>query len=183
VLDVSGFGVGRYADVVQKPAQLALKRFLSVRSLADLQQALPGVALVIETFNAYHPLVFGAGLIGLVFTSWQVRLMALAASAAALFSITLYPAPWTAMSAYPLIYLGAATACVAAGRAALLGARRLAAGRWSLWGTGSSGDAVVIVVVSVALAVVLGALPNQDLVGRTEFMLHWFSYYAPGPIF
>ncbi|HXI18032.1 MAG TPA: hypothetical protein VNM48_16840 [Chloroflexota bacterium] len=183
LLDVSGFGIERYADVVQKPAQLALNRFLSVRSLADLQQALPGVALVIETFNAYHPLVFGTGLIGLAFTSWRVRLMALAASAAALFSITLYPAPWTAMSAYPLIYLGAATACVGAGRAVLLGARRIAVGRGPLRGTRSSGDAVVIVVVSVALAVVLGALPNQDLVGRTEFMLHWFSYYAPGPIF
>jgi len=182
LLDLSGFGVDRYAEVVQKPVHLALQRFLSVRSLADLQQTLPGVALVIETFHAYHPLVYGVALIGLVFSSWRVRLMALAASAAALFSVTLYPAPWTAMSAFPLIYLGAATTCVATGRAVVRGAQQLVQSLGLHSRLGNAGDRVAL-AVSAPLAVVLGALPNQDLVGRTEFMLRWFSYYAPGPLF
>jgi hypothetical protein len=154
---------------VQQPDQLVGRQLTGVRSLDDLRRLLPGPQHVAITLQAYHPLVFFVGIAGLFALRPHVRLAALVASLLSLVAITLYPAPWTAMSAYPFVYLGAGQACALAGASVggLLRLRR----------------PLVAVAVAVGLAVGLAALTNGDLWGDYRFLLSWWRLYFPQRVF
>ena len=102
---------GSLEEAVSRPEALALERLRQGGPLALLPQMgnLGAMAAV------YHPLVFGVACLGLVWVPWRVRWMALAATATTLVAHANYSAPWTAMSAYPLLYLAAGAACVKGG--------------------------------------------------------------------
>jgi hypothetical protein len=93
--------------------------------------------------------------------------MALAATATTLVAHANYSAPWTAMSAYPLLYLAAGAACVQGGQAL----RRLT-GRW--------GRAVALGVTLLALLILAG-VTNGDLWGDAGYAHWWWSHYALVP--
>jgi hypothetical protein len=174
-LVVAGMGpsVG-YLHAVAEPDQLLGARLAGVRSPADVLALLPRWTHVRLMAQAYHPAVFVAGVIGLGLLPWRARLLGLAALAVTLLTNTLYAAPWTTMSAYPLVYAGAGTTCTALGASAarLVGAlppsgRRPARrpDRLGVWlGRGAG----------LALALLLMAPTNVDLIGNTWFLRQWF---------
>jgi hypothetical protein len=167
-----------YGGVVSEPGVLIRAKLAAVRSAADLPTLLPPPSLVVEMAQTYHPLVFGVGAAGLWLLPPRARWLALVSSAAALGSLSLYPRPWTAMSAYPLIYLGAAMSCVAIG----MTIGRLVARAGTL---GSSPIAVTAAtqLVTVVLALGLAAVTNLDLIGDPRFLLSFWRLYAEPAVF
>jgi hypothetical protein len=162
---------------VSDPGGLLAARASSFRSPADVLAALPGWPHARLMADAYHPLVFAAGLVGLVLLPRRTRWLALVASAATLFAGTLYSPAWTAMSAYPFIYTGAGVACAAAGTLAARAGRRwpglVTAGRQG-W---------LVPTIGLVLALLLAGLTNLDLLGDTRFLLMWWSFYARQTLF
>ena len=156
-LSPSGIDTG----VVSDPGALIAARLASVRSAADLPRLLPGLGHVTNTVRAYHPLVFVAGWAGLFLLPRHAFLGATAASGAALFAIALYGAPWTAMSAYPFLYIGAGRLCSLA----------------VTW------RRVPGLVIALAGLVVLVAVTNAGLWGDWRFALAWWRQYAPQSVF
>ncbi|MDQ3702255.1 MAG: hypothetical protein M3442_15240, partial [Chloroflexota bacterium] len=109
---------------------------------------------------------------GLGLLSGRARLLGLVALVGALFSFRLYGAPWTAMTAYPFVYLGAGAVCARAGDvAAHLVATLRDRGR-------PRPPPGVALATAVALAVLLAATTNGDLVGDTTFLLQWWNVYS-----
>jgi len=157
------------ASAVQQPDLLVAEQLTAARSLGGLRRVLPGLQHVVFTLQAYHPVVFLVGAVGLLALRRHVGLAALVASAFSLAAITLYPAPWTAMSAYPFIYLGAGQAC------ALAGERVRAAFRLS--------SPRVAIAIAAVLALALAALTNGDLWGDYRFLLEWWRLYYPQRVF
>ncbi|HET7771471.1 MAG TPA: hypothetical protein VFN74_22055, partial [Chloroflexota bacterium] len=143
------------------PAELIVARLAALRSPSDVLRLLPTADHVWHTARAYHPLVFTAGWFGLTLMPRHVLAAAIAASAAALFATSLYGAPWTAMSAYPFLYLGA-------GRLCAIGYR---------WGP------VPGAVIAAAGAILLMAVTNTDVWSDYRFMLAWWRQYAPQTVF
>ena len=156
-LSPTGVDVG----VVSDPGALLARRLAGVNSPADLRRLLPSAEHAANTVRAYHPLVFIAGWIGLFLLPRHVLAAAIAASAAALFAISLYSAPWTAMSAYPFLYVGVGRLCV-------IGYR---------WGP------VPGAVIAAAGAILLMAVTNTDVWSDYRFMLAWWRQYAPQTVF
>jgi|GEM_PF-2260871 len=182
ILDISGYGSMLLGgEVVSRPSQLALDRLRAARGPLDLVPLLPVVHVSLETMQVYHPLVFITGIAGMLLANWRTRLVALVASAVTLASTLLYSAPWTAMSAFPLVYLGAGMACEALGLAAAHVSRLLPIPyvRVSPFRLG----AVVTVCVSVLCAAMLCVLTNLDLAGDTRFLMRFWSYFGGGPLF
>lgn len=168
-----------YSRAVSQPGSLAIEQLRSLWQhglLADLGQ-LPGVAAIRLTAVVYHPAVLITGLAGLALPPslglpHRARLvgallLALAAGAAAA-----YAAPWTAMSAYPLLYLSVAAACVAAGKGVAQVWRRLTVP------VTDDGSQMVARVFALALVLVCVALTNGDLVRDTRFATRWWAEYA-----
>jgi hypothetical protein len=147
--------------VVSDPAQLLAARLGAIQTPADLPRLFPSRGHLIATVRAYHPLVFVAGCAGLLLLPRHALAAAIAASLAALFATSLYSAPWTAMSAYPFLYVGAGQLCA------------LAVRRRPLPGT-------VLAIGAVALLV---AATNTDLWGDYRFMLEWWRQYAQQTVF
>src|SRR5206468_12510095 len=143
----------------------------------------PGPAVFRMPVDVYHPAVFAAGIAGLAFTPRRTRCLALVAEGGTIAATLLYGAPWTAMSAYPFVYLGAGLACAGAGRLVAWLARQPTARR----SPPAAGAAVncaahrqsrIAFAGALAAAFVAMALTNLDLVGRPQFLLQWWSYYA-----
>jgi hypothetical protein len=101
-------------------------------------------------------------------------LLALTGLAVSLVSVMYYPAPWAATNAYPIVYIGASTACVAAGRAL---ARTLGA-LGGIHPAGATRIPWVGAAAGVALAMVLAATTNLDLAGNTDFIFTWWGSFA-----
>jgi hypothetical protein len=154
---------GSLAEAVSRPEALAMERLRQGGPLALLPRAgnLEAMAAV------YHPLVLGVACLGLLWVPWRVRWMALAASATTLVAHANYSAPWTAMSAYPLLYLAAGAACARGGRAL-----RRVAGRWGR---------PVAVGTTLLLLLLLAAVTNGDLWGDAGYARWWWSHYALVP--
>jgi hypothetical protein len=174
---------GAEVQAVAQPGSLAAARLAGVQSIAQLRSVLPSWGHVAATAALYHPWVFAAGLAGLVLLPWRTRLLAAGTIAISLVAYAAYAAPWTAMTAYPFIYLGAGAACHAAGAGA---ARCLALLR--RWQPGAAAATArwsrrAGLALSLALAVALASLTNHDLVGDATFLLSWWNSYSPRPLF
>ena len=110
----------------------------------------------------------GAALLGR-----RVALLALAGLAVSLASITYYPAPWAATNAYPIVYIGAGTACTRSGpwlrahfawpsrSGAAMGGWPAAVRRWD-WSAPSFSPAAA----------------DLDLADNTDFLFSWWGYFA-----
>ncbi len=166
-----------YGAAVSQPADLALARLRGATSLADVLNVLPISSALEMTVQVYHPLVFVAGLAGLALLPWHARWLAAVAFGLALVAGSLYQAPWTAMTAYPFVYLGAGVSCARAG--ALVA--RLLRGLPGLKAFAGRPGAPLAVVAGVGLAGLLFAVTNADLAGDTRFLRQWWSYYARVP--
>ena len=161
-----------HMQAVAEPAQLLAARWADFRSNLDLRVLLPRVDHLTTTAKAYHPIVFGVAIGGVLLCPPRVRWLALIGSLAALYSYMLYPAPWTAMSAYPLLYIGAGAGCSAVGRAA---------GRLLLWRREDRVMQMLTAIFATSTACGLAALTNLDLVGRYGFALAWWRlFFVPG---
>ncbi len=181
---IAGLGTaGAEAQAVAQPGSLAAARLAGVQSIAQLRSTLPEWGHVAATAALYHPWVFVAGLAGLVLLPWRARLLGAATIAISLVAYAAYAAPWTAMTAFPFIYLGAGAACHAAGAGA---ARCLAllrqwqpeaAGALARWSRRAG------LALSLALALALASLTNRDLAGDATFLLSWWNSYSPRPLF
>jgi hypothetical protein len=160
--------------IVAGAEELLAARLAEVRSFEHVLAYLPSWYHIRLMAEAYHPLVFGAGLVGLFLLPVRTRWLAMVALLATLFSTVLYPYPWLAMSAYPIIYAGVGMTCVAIGR-------RVAGFVGSGWGRCVGGwdrlDARVAGIVTLSLAVVFAVLPNVDLLGDPSFLLRWWDYW------
>jgi hypothetical protein len=161
-----------WSYVASQPGSMIAERVLAVRSLPDLLALLPGPYYVEEVVRSYTPALLGAGLVGVCLLGRRAVLLTVTGLAISLFSITYYSAPWAATNAYPLVYAGAGVACAAFGSLVARWLSRLPGPRAALAGATS-------LVVAVALAVP----PNVDLLGRTDFLLTWWSYFAARYLF
>ncbi|HEX2036399.1 MAG TPA: hypothetical protein VHS99_19625, partial [Chloroflexota bacterium] len=167
-----------YTRAVAQPVALAAVRLAEVLEGGRLTALFPGWSELRMMVEAYHPLVFGAGLLGLVFLPWRTRLLALVATGATLGATSLYPAPWTAMSAYPFIYAGAGVACAGAGRWA---GRAIGTLPWPARPAVRLGmrEGTLEGAIGVGLALVLFAVTNTDLAGDPAFLLRWWDLFSP----
>jgi len=157
---------------VAEPAQLLATRLADFRSNLDPRVLLPRVDHLTTTARAYHPVVLGFGIGGVLLCPPRVRWLALVGSLGALYSYVLYPAPWTAMSAYPLLYIGAGVGCCAVGRTA---------GRVLMWRGVDHAVPALAPTLAASTAFALAALTNLDLVGRYDFAITWWRlFFAPG---
>lgn len=172
-LFVAGLGdPGSQQDAVARPEALALSG-LSTLDRAGLWALLPNRGHLLATVGLYHPLVFVVGIAGLGLLSGRARLLGLVALVGALFSFRLYGAPWTAMTAYPFVYLGAGAVCARAGDVAAHLVARLRDRRRPRPPPG------VALATAAVLAALLAATTNGDLVGNTTFLLQWWNVYSP----
>lgn len=171
-LVLAGLGPTEYRDVVAQGDELLLARLAAVRSPAQLLRFLPDWYHARLMAEAYTPPVLLSALVGLGLLPRRTQWLALVAVAATLLVTVLYAQPWVAMSAYPLVYVGAGTACFGAGRAA---ARAVAA----FWPGARVGRLTAWVARGLAgsLAVCFGALTNLDLVGRSQFLNQWWDHW------
>jgi hypothetical protein len=171
-LQIVGLGnAGAESTAVRQPDQLVLGHLLELRSWRAVAALLPSWRHVEATLLAYQPVVLVFGGLGLARVDRSAWLAALCASAVSLLAITLYPAPWTAMSAYPFIYLGAGIVCDEVGKAAARPFRPGAAARWTAVG------------VTAAGVLVLASLTNVDLWGDYRFLQIWWRLYFPQSVF
>jgi hypothetical protein len=151
-------------QAVAEPAGLPAARWQEFRASGDPRALLPRPDHLLATIHVYHPLVFAFGVGGLLLCSRTIQWMALIASGISFASFMLYPAPWTAMSAYPLLYIGAGVGCCVVGAAV---GRFVRAGH----------------VVATGLAIYLAATTNLDLAGDHTYLLSWWRIYYPPPLF
>jgi hypothetical protein len=164
---------------VSNPALLLAARIEEFRTGGDVRAFLPRWDHILATIQVYHPWVFAFGVGGLLLCGRRVGWLALVASVASLLSYMLYPAPWTAMSAYPLLYIGAGVGCCAAGSALGAASHAVIRGHGRLrWSRTTVGAAIATIC-----AAVLAAATNLDLVGRHEFALAWWWLYFVPPVF
>ncbi|HEU5316148.1 MAG TPA: hypothetical protein VFX49_08575, partial [Chloroflexota bacterium] len=153
---------------VNEPSTLIKETVSHIHDTQSLLAELPGQAQIRETAAAYHPLVYALGLAGLLLRGARGVSLGALAFVLPLFFVRLYPPPWVAMTAYPLVYLGAAHACDSLGRTlAVVSGRR----RWPT------------VAVALLAGAVLFALSNGDLWGDPGFLLRWWDLYSPRPIY
>jgi hypothetical protein len=144
-----------YAQAVSQPTQLLLAQVRAATTPLDLLASLQLVITAIKMVGTYHPVVFVIGIAGMAFVPAQTRWLTAGALLLTLVATTLYSTAWTAMTAYPFVYLGAGAACAAARRRPL----------------------------SVGLVVVLLALTNRDLWGDPTFLKEWWGYYSGRNLF
>jgi hypothetical protein len=166
-----------YLAAVSEPGRLLWLRLAGIDTPQRVLSLLPNWSQVRLMALTFQPLVLVAGLFGLALLPPRARWLGVVAVASTAFTTTLYAAPWTAMSAYPLIYTGAGVTfarlgALAAGMAAAIW--RSSAGAFSLW-TGRA--------VSVALASLAVAATNRDLLGDARFVLLFWDQYGPRPLF
>lgn len=151
------------------------------QGLAAAAALLPRPAQLAALARAYHPLVLAAGLAGAALLGRRMLALLATSGAVALVSYGVYEAPWTAALGYPLVYIGAGTACAAAGTALARLAGHApwrpgpfpsaaAAGARSGWAPCAAG---------LVLALVCAAVTNLDLVGLSGFALDWWRSYTP----
>jgi hypothetical protein len=163
--------LAEHMQAVAEPVGLLSGRWNEFLSSGDPRALLPRPDHFSAMAQVYHPLVFAFGVGGALQCSHTVRWMTLLASAISLVSFVLYPAPWTAMSAFPLLYVGAGVGCAAAGAAAA----RLARGLPAMRRTAN--------LVSAVCALVLAAATNLDLAGDHSYLLEWWRLYYPQSLF
>lgn len=166
-----------YSNVVSDPSSLVADRLAAVHTIQDLRFLLPSAEGLVRLAAPYHPLVFLVGVAGILLLPRRGLAIGVVMIAVSLAANTLYNAPWTAMSAYPLVYVGASAGCCRLGSAV---ASWLEAKGWS--GAPFRVERVGV-VVSCALVAVLVALTNLDLVGQPAFLLQWWSAYAERALF
>jgi hypothetical protein len=143
-----------YAQAVSQPGQLLLGQSRAASSPGELLAGLRLGETLVKMVGTYHPLVLVVGLAGLAFVPTQARWLAAGALLLTLVATTMYSTAWTAMTAYPFVYLGAGAACAATRRRP----------------------------VALGLVAVLFALTNRDLVGDAGFLKEWWGYYTgPNP--
>ncbi len=124
------------------------------------------------------------GLAGVALLGGRAVLLTLVGLTISLFSITYYPAPWAATTAYPLVYAGAGMGCAALGGASVRLLRALPGARSSRRRPAPRGRlALAGRVVALVVALILGAPPNADLLGDTGFLLTWWGYFAARYLF
>jgi hypothetical protein len=156
-----------WTGAVVAPSRALLVPLLAARTPAQLLSAaaalLPDPAQIGAVWRAYHPLVLVAGLVGAVLLGRRMLLLLGTGMAIALGAHLVYPAPWTAALCYPLVAVGAAAACAAAGDIA---GRLMPRLPWA-------GAAAAL-----ALALACAAVTNLDVLGYPAFALEWWRSYA-----
>jgi hypothetical protein len=157
----------QYAEAVSRPEALAAAQLAALLASGHLGAIVRRAADVWMLVDLYHPLVAVASFAGLLLLPRKTWLLASLAMAATLIATILYRTPWTAMTAYPVVYAGAGVCATALASQA---ARRLAL-KPALARSAHDGLAVGIVAL-------FAALTNLDLAGNPSFLLHWWSYYA-----
>lgn len=122
--------------------------------------------------TAFHTLPLLAGITGIVIAP-GLRTPGAALLAFGMVSSCLYQAPWTSMTAYPIVYLGAGhVACVAGHSIASKFRNQINEDTTALHEALPFGIATTIVA---ALAIAT----NLDLVGDPTFALRWWQAYWP----
>lgn len=161
IIQFSGLGAtGDRVAAVQQPLALLGERVGGNADFSTVVQEMPRVLHVLQSGEAYHPLVYWGGLFGLLTLGLRGAILAALTFLMPLFFMRLYPTPWVMMTAYPMIYLGAGHLCAALGRGA----------RWSR------------IAITGGSVVVLCALTNRDLWGDASFLLSWWNLYSASPI-
>lgn len=127
-------------------------------------------ALLITT--AFHTLPLLAGIVGII-VGPGLRVPGVALLAFGMVSSCLYPAPWTSMTAFPIVYLGAGhIACVTGHIMATKFCNQIKKDTTALLEALSLGIATTI-VATLAIAT------NLDLFGDPAFALSWWQAYWP----
>ena len=124
------------------------------------------------TLIAFHPVPLSVGLFG-VLRNAQLRYVGLSLLVFSLVSSYVYHAPWTSMSAYPIVYLGAADIATRISHTVVRAhgdvfSRDAASLRTSL-------GIVFLSVIMLPLILVT----NVDLIGTFTFAQRWWQAYWP----
>lgn len=171
-----------WPGAVVHPSRELMGQLLGARSLpqglAAAAALLPQPSQLGAFARAYHPLVLAAGVAGATLLGRRMLALLATSGAVALVSHGIYEAPWTAALGYPLVYVGAGTACAAAGTA--LG-RLVSYAPWPAPPAGGAGarSGWVPCAAALILALVCAAVTNLDLVGLPGFALDWWRSYTP----
>ena len=178
ILTTAGLVPHGYLDAVAEPTALVLSfadRGVS-GSVRLVWEALAGALRLMST--SFHPLVLCAGLLGISLSESSLAVLGWALVVITIIATIVYPAPWTAMTAYPLVYIGVGVVCDWLGRLAGRTLEEIAVrARWSIrdrmpW--------IVVVISWLGLFLVV-ALTNGDLWGDTRFAIAWWQSYAQVP--
>ena len=158
---------------VAQPTDLALQLFSSrgwIEAILSVWGAIPkSLAL---TLIAFHPVPLSVGLFG-VLSNALLRCIGLSLFAFSLVSSYVYHAPWTSMSAYPLVYLGAAHTAVritytVVRRHSDVFSREVVSSKMSF----------CVVFLSVIMFLMI-LVTNVDLIGISTFAQRWWQAYWP----
>ncbi|HEV2126923.1 MAG TPA: hypothetical protein VGW38_29585 [Chloroflexota bacterium] len=187
-LGVPAEGAG-FGEVVAEPGQLVLSQLSTAAGMRNTIALMLASHRVQAMADAYHPAILLIGLVGACTAGPRLASLALTATAMALAAHSLYRSPWTAMTAYPFIYIGVGITCsrvgdLLAGLLTRIGptlARHSGSGSAGSAATGSRSRLVwygaIIAIIGVAL------LTNGDLFGDTSFLHQWWRHYAVVPVY
>jgi len=175
LLSIAGLGPqGNRLGAVNEPGALVSSRIVDAGAFGSVLAILPGPRHLTATAEAYHPIVFCAGLVGLALLGKRALALAALALVAPLGFMTLYPTPWVAMSGYPLVYIGAGVGCARVSTIAAALIHRVAPRQRF--------TTAMSLVATFLLATWLFSLTNLDLTGDPSFLLNWWGLYAHGQI-
>lgn len=162
--------IGEITAVAQ-PADLALQLFASrgwIEALRSLWNAMPKSFDL--TLIAFHPVPLSVGLFG-VLRNAQLRYVGLSLLVFSLVSSYVYHAPWTSMSAYPIVYLGAADIATRISHTVVR-----AHGDVFSRDAASLSTSLGIVCLSVIMLPLI-LVTNVDLIGNFAFAQRWWQAY------
>lgn len=120
---------------------------------------------------SYHPGVMIISLIGVIYGNRDVRNLYGILTSLSLVASALYPAPWTAMTSYPLVYISCVITCDKVSRAlGAIGGRYL-----------PDRPRLVGVTYGIAFTGMIGwimTITNLDVIGDDTFLRTWWRLYS-----
>ena len=160
-------------SAVAQPMDLALELIRSRGWWDAFASLISGLPTVVElAITAYHPLPLLVGIVGIVCTP-SIRVHGIALTVFGAVSSFLYHAPWTAMTAYPIVYLGVGRiiSIISGWCANQVTASEV---RYiSMPYSTICNLSTLIMIVGIVIST------NRDLFGDTTFAIQWWQAYWP----
>jgi hypothetical protein len=178
ILTTAGLAPHGYLDAVAEPTTLVLAFAAGglSGSVRLVWEALDGALRLMSA--SFNPFVLCAGFLGISLSGSRLAVLGCALVVITIIATIVYPAPWTAMTAYPFVYIGVGVVCDWLGRLVGRSVEDVAVrARWSI------GDPMqwIVKVVSWSGLFLVVALTNGDLWGDTRFAIAWWQSYAHVP--
>ena len=142
--------------------------FLNVNAIEMLMRKMTqsGVLLL----QSYNMFVIFPTIIGLLITQNTIQKLVIWTSLLTLCATWLYPAPWTAMSAYPVIYICCAIGCDYLSKIT---------SHW-IWPRfkGKISQSHMYIWTYLCLVIGMVSVTNRDIVGIDDFARRWWGLYS-----